>query len=71
MVQLVKVLAIQAWVPEFDLQHSHKQSSVVKCICNPSTGEAETGGALELTGQPAKFHQCVLGTSDEWLLRNT
>lgn len=34
-------------------QHSRKKPGMAECACNPSAVEAETGGSLEYTGQPA------------------
>lgn len=38
--------------PKFNPQHSHKKLSMVTCVCNPGSGETDTGRSLELTDQP-------------------
>lgn len=30
-----------------------KKAGMMECPCNPTTGEVETGGSLELAGQPS------------------
>lgn len=43
----------QAWGPEVYPQDPHGKPGVVLCTCNPSTGDTEASGCLELTYQPA------------------
>lgn len=61
---------------ELDLQF-HTWTLVLVDTCDPRTGETETGGNLELTGQLAEQNWCVLGLFETvlqkpkcWLLRN-
>lgn len=62
MVQSVKFLAHEHEDPNSDPQHPGKESDVAVCTLSISviqtTGEAETRGSLELTGQqPSGFHE--------------
>lgn len=52
MVQLV-ILVKKAEYLGLNTQHSRKKLGMAECACNPSAVEAETGGSLEFTGQPA------------------
>lgn len=52
MVQLV-ILVKKAEDLGLNTQHSRKKLGMAECACNPSAVEAETGGSLEFTGQPA------------------
>lgn len=50
-----KVLATQAWRPSPGcLPPLMSKTGPAACPCNPSAGERETGGFVELTGQPAQ-----------------
>lgn len=48
---IYRVLALQAEVPEFSLQHSCKNSGVKVCDYNSCTREIEAGGSVGLAGQ--------------------
>lgn len=41
--------------PEFSPEGTHIKLGAVACTVSPSTGELETRGSLELTGQPTRF----------------
>ena len=49
---LGEALAVQVQRCELDPQKYGEKSGMVAYARNPSTGEAETGGSLGLTGQP-------------------
>lgn len=48
---VAKILAIQAWGPEFCTQHPHKKPAMEEFSCNPGDGKVETEKSLELSGQ--------------------
>ena len=55
-----KILATQACRPEFFLQHPYEKPCVVIQACNPSVGEAETGGPVGmLAGQHISDRSCL------------
>lgn len=50
---LAKVLALQAYGPEFDpITHLKKKNGHGGIHCEPRTKMVKTGGFLRLTGQP-------------------
>ena len=50
--QLLKSLLLKHEDLGLDSQHTHKSlAGIVMCVCNPSVGEAETGGPLDGSGQ--------------------
>lgn len=52
------------------LRTHRKSIGMVVCVCNPSVGEGETGGYLQLTSQPAYLLGELVPGQQETLSQN-